>query len=230
MNKRVRIQKEDRKVMISLAIVLITFVLYLGFRPAPSVGEEKPVAPHSESILALTDTIREEKVEMKVSKRDTMPIRTDRYPGPPERVKYPTKLQPGATIDLNSADTLLLRRVPGIGESFARRIYKYRQLLGGYYVVEQLQEVYGMDRERYDQIVPFFVIKTAVKPLVITSDSIPRHPYLQYRHQNTLRQLSKKYASVTWQMLMESGSFSRDDSLRLAPYLVLPKLEEEKEQ
>ena len=35
------------------------------------------------------------------------PIRTARYPGPPERTHYPKKLEKGATIDLNSADTLL---------------------------------------------------------------------------------------------------------------------------
>lgn len=230
MNQRVRIDREDRKVLLALAGVLIAFVLYLGLRPTPSIADSKNEAPQDLTALS-TDTVSPTP-QHSISKKeyinkDTLPIRTDRYPGPPERIKYPSKLQAGATIDLNSADTLLLRRVPGIGVSFSRRIYKYRELLGGYYVVEQLQEVYGMDRERYDQIAPFFVIKTAVRPLIITEDSIPRHPYLQYRHQHVLQDLARKHATVTWEMLMESGAFSQDDSLRLAPYLMLPNFLDE---
>lgn len=233
MKQKVRIDREDRKVLLALAGVLIAFVLYLGLRPSPSIAESNNQAQR-ELIALSTDTVpptqpTSSRKSHETTHKDTLPIRTDRYPGPPQRVKYPSKLQAGATIDLNSADTLLLRRVPGIGESFSRRIYRYRELLGGYYVVEQLQEVYGMDRERYDQIAPFFVIKTAVRPLIITEDSIPRHPYLQFRHQNVLRDLAGKYSTVTWEMLMESGAFSKDDSLRLAPYLVLPNLLKEED-
>lgn len=220
------ISKNDRKVMILLVILLAVFGAYLGIRETrASKGLELIESFDTRDTVYIVkrdvkaDSLSLEVEQGFVNQRDTMAIKTDRYPGPPERVKYISKLQEGATIDLNSADTLLLMRVPGIGPSYARRICKYRDMLGGYYVVEQLQEVYGMDRERYDLIAPYMTIKTPVTLLVISEDSIPRHPYLAWRHTNKLRQMVLDREEITWTKLMESGVFSHDDSLRLAPYL-----------
>ena len=79
------------------------------------------------------------------------------YVGAPDQPKYTSqpKLQAGQRIDLNSADTLALQQVPGIGPSFARRIARYRDQLGGYYTVLQLQEIFGMEPDRYQRIKPF---------------------------------------------------------------------------
>ena len=44
-------------------------------------------------------------------------------------------------VDLNKADTSILKRIPGIGSTLARMIVVYRQRLGGFYDVSQLQEV-----------------------------------------------------------------------------------------
>lgn len=228
MKRSRRIDREDRRAMLVLASVLAAFVLYIAFRPTSGIAENNRETLR-QSVVSEVDSLLVPKSlesEEDAISSDMAPIRTDRYPGPPKKVSYPSKLKPGAIVDLNSADTLLLQRVPGIGATFARRIFMYRELLGGYYVVEQLQEVYGMDRERYDQISSYFVIKTDVRPLVITEDSIPHHPYLQFRHRDALRRLTSKHATVTWDMLMQSGVFNRDDSLRLAPYLSLPKIED----
>lgn len=213
-----------------MLIVLLLFVTglmsYTIISSTASKGghnEEIPQAnqPASPDSLTLnTDTLQVTSDTIQATAKSELPlIRTERYPGPPKRTQYPKKLEKGRRIDLNSADTLLLVRVPGIGPSFARRIYKYREILGGYYVVEQLQEVYGMDRERYDQIAPYMEIKTPPRPLHISRDSIQRHPYLQWRHVNVIRDLLRAGQEINWQGLMESGQFTHDDSLRLAPYL-----------
>ena len=62
------------------------------------------------------------------------------------------KYAPGTLVELNTADTTILKKVPGIGSTFARRIMKYRELLGGFYDVSQLAEVYGIDEERYQAL------------------------------------------------------------------------------
>lgn len=219
---RLRFNKSDRVVLILLVVLILSYVLYSGItaKGLPSPTEVQDTIP---PVVARLDTTPPAPVEKEKSKSAPAPIRTDRYPGPPPETKRPEaylpKLKPGATIDLNTADTTLLKRVPGIGSSFARRIVKYRDLLGGYYVVEQLQEVYGMDRERYDAIYPYFTVGTAVRPLTLTIDSISYHPYLSWRHKRTLRRLLEEEQPLDWSHLMATGDFTRDDSLRLAPYM-----------
>ena len=219
---RLRFNKSDRVVLILLVVLILSYVLYSGItaKGLPSPTEVQDTIP---PVVARLDTTPPAPVEKEKSKSTPAPIRTDRYPGPPPDTKRPEaylpKLKPGATIDLNTADTTLLKRVPGIGSSFARRIVKYRDLLGGYYVVEQLQEVYGMDRERYDAIYPYFTVGTAVRPLTLTIDSISYHPYLSWRHKRALRRLLEAEQSLDWSHLMVTGDFTRDDSLRLAPYM-----------
>ena len=51
------------------------------------------------------------------------------------------KLSASESISLNKSDTADWKKVPGIGSSYAKRIVKYRALLGGYKSVEQLKEV-----------------------------------------------------------------------------------------
>lgn len=217
---RLRFNKSDRVVLILLVVLILSYVLYSGVtaKGLPGMIEVPDTIP---PVVTKLDTVPQAPVEKE--KNTPAPIRTDRYPGPPPEAKrteaYLPKLKPGATIDLNSADTTLLKRVPGIGSSFARRIVKYRDLLGGYYVVEQLQEVYGMDRERYDAIHPYFTVGTAVRPLTLTIDSISYHPYLSWRHKRTLRRLLEEEQPLDWSHLMATGDFTRDDSLRLAPYM-----------
>lgn len=217
---RLRFNKSDRVVLILLVVLILSYVLYSGItaKGLPSPTEVQDTIP---PVVAKLDTTPPAPVEKE--KSTPAPIRTDRYPGPPPETKRPEaylpKLKPGATIDLNTADTTLLKRVPGIGSSFARRIVKYRELLGGYYVVEQLQEVYGMDRERYDAIYPYFTVGTAVRPLTLTIDSISYHPYLSWRHKRALRRLLEAEQPLDWSHLMATGDFTRDDSLRLAPYM-----------
>lgn len=217
---RLRFNRSDRVVLILLVVLILSYVLYSGVtaKGLPGMTEVPDTIP---PVVAKLDTVPQAPVEKE--KNTPAPIRTDRYPGPPPESKraeaYLPKLKPGATIDLNSADTTLLKRVPGIGSSFARRIVKYRDLLGGYYVVEQLQEVYGMDRERYDAIHSYFTVGTAVRPLTLTIDSISYHPYLSWRHKRTLRRLLEEEQPLDWSHLMATGDFTRDDSLRLAPYM-----------
>jgi competence protein ComEA len=55
-------------------------------------------------------------------------------------------------FDINTCDSARLESLPGIGPVLAARIIKFRNLLGGYYSVEQLREVYGLPAETYGRI------------------------------------------------------------------------------
>jgi competence ComEA-like helix-hairpin-helix protein len=95
------------------------------------------------------------------------------------QTKRPTPL-----IELNTADTLDLQVLKGVGQSYARRIYKYRILLGGFRSVEQIKEVYGMTKELYELLLPQITIDTSqIQKLNINTASIKElnhHPYIDY--------------------------------------------------
>jgi competence ComEA-like helix-hairpin-helix protein len=48
-------------------------------------------------------------------------------------------------VDINTADSATWVALNGIGSGFAKRIMIYREKLGGFYQVDQLKEVYGLD-------------------------------------------------------------------------------------
>lgn len=69
---------------------------------------------------------------------------------------YTRKFAKGTVVEINSADTTVLKGVPGIGSTFANRIVKYRNLLGGFCHIEQLKEVYGIDEAKYELLKDWF--------------------------------------------------------------------------
>ena len=71
---------------------------------------------------------------------------------PAESRKYPS----GTIVSLNLADTTELKHIPGIGSSIARLIVNYRSRLGGFYRIEQLEEIH-LD---YRQLNDWFSIDT----------------------------------------------------------------------
>lgn len=87
-------------------------------------------------------------------------------------------------IELNTADSLDLQQLKGIGPSYAKRIIKYRDLLGGYNNVNQLMEVYGMDKNRFDGIKNHILInKDIVLKINVNQTTIKeliKHPYIEF--------------------------------------------------
>ncbi len=86
------------------------------------------------------------------------------------------------TIELNTADTTLLKKLQGIGSVLSLRIIKYRELLGGYFSVEQLQEVYGISDSLFRQIKPYLKADTtSIKKIQVNKavmQQLSRHPYI----------------------------------------------------
>jgi DNA uptake protein ComE-like DNA-binding protein len=85
-------------------------------------------------------------------------------------------------IDLNSADSIDLISLPGIGPYFAGKIIDYRTKLGGFATSEQLMDVYGIDRERYsifcDRV---WADKSKVVKLKLaeaSADDLAKNPYI----------------------------------------------------
>jgi competence protein ComEA len=114
------------------------------------------------------------------------------------------KLKPGATVEINGADSARLTQVRGIGPSFAMRIIRYRDRLGGFYHKEQLMEVFGVDTAKYNEIDKQLTIDpakvTRLKINTISLPSLQQFPYLNYKQVNAIIQYRAQhgnYNSIT---------------------------------
>lgn len=133
---------------------------------------------------------------------------------------YPVKIVEGETVDLNCGDTAVYRQVPGIGSFFARRIADYRQRLGGYVSVDQLDEIddFPLDAKKY-----FAIGNAQPQRLMINRlslNQLKRHPYINFYQAKAIverRRLSGPLHDIG--ELRGSLDFPEEDIRRLAPYV-----------
>lgn len=92
----------------------------------------------------------------------------------------PYKTRKNKKVDLNHADEAVLQYVKGIGPTFSKRIIKYRELLGGYHHIGQLQEVYGMDIDLFLLIKDQVEISNNTRKLNLNTENYRElvHPYI----------------------------------------------------
>lgn len=85
-------------------------------------------------------------------------------------------------FDLNTGDTTDFMKIKGIGSGYAKRIIKFRDMLGGFASTEQIRETYGLPPETVDEILKYGFLKNGVKRLKVNQISLTdfRHPYLKY--------------------------------------------------
>ncbi len=87
-------------------------------------------------------------------------------------------------IELNSATVNELMSVKGIGEKTAERILKYRNILGGFYSLIQLNEVYGISEENYMKMkLQLKINRLAIKRININfadKQELAHNPYISF--------------------------------------------------
>lgn len=100
--------------------------------------------------------------------------------GERDTVRSPIKIEPTERVVLNDADTNRLKKVPGIGSHFARKIVQYRDRLGGFYSVNQLLEIDDFP----ESALSFFIIPDDQLRKInlnrLTLDQLRRHPYINF--------------------------------------------------
>ncbi|MCA6389503.1 MAG: helix-hairpin-helix domain-containing protein [Cytophagales bacterium] len=89
-------------------------------------------------------------------------------------------------LDLNLADTAQLIKVYGIGPKFSLRIVEYRERLGGFVSMDQLNEVYRLDTTAVGRLKKKFFVLPDYHPRQIrlntaTEKELAAHPYISYK-------------------------------------------------
>lgn len=130
------------------------------------------------------------------------------------------KIVLGETVDISTADTSALKTVPGIGSYFARKIVYYRNQLGGYMSVAQLDEIadFPADSKKF-----FTVENTAVKQIHINTATLVqmrRHPYMGFFRAKTIVDYRNEHGKIgSLEELAGSRYFTDDAIRRLLPYV-----------
>ena len=222
---------ERNALLVLLCLIAIMGIVLLQTSdedsPTPIPAPSTPVQADSLSATA-TDSLP--KAPNRPLEQPTVAMRSAKrpqtWPRLPQRTTYrqtTEKFPVGTIVELNQADTLTLKKIPGIGSTFARRIVGYRELLGGFYTVEQLAEVYGIDEERYNSLSPWFKVDTTrIRPLRVNQLSykeLLRHPYLNASQVRQLDRLRRKAPLQSWNDFILLEEFSTVDYQRLRPYL-----------
>ena len=139
-----------------------------------------------------------------------------------DTVRYPIKIQSDERIVLNRADTTTLRKVPGIGSHFARKIVEYRRRLGGFYRVQQLLEIEDFP----ETAIAFFIIpdSTQPKPCInvnrLSLNELKRHPYINFYQARDIVDYRRLHGPIkSLQELRLSPDFTPSDIQRLLPYV-----------
>lgn len=129
--------------------------------------------------------------------------------------------------DLNTADTLALMRVRGVGKKLAERILKYRNALGGFVSVEQLYEVYRLDSAAIGELRKSFFVGPDFIPVQLAVNTALReqlavHPYLSPRAANAI--VTYRFQHGDFSGLRDLQKIPLIDSVtlkKLLPYLKL---------
>lgn len=185
----------------TLLLLLLVFVL-LGVRIL--LAQQSVKTPHftAENSAVVNDSVNQQKLRVAKS------IKTD---------------QP---VELNTADTTLLKQLRGIGSGYAKMIVNYRTKLGGFYSKEQLLEVYRFPAETYAKIEhQLWVDTTYIQKLPINQlsiDQLKRHPYIRYfqaksLYDNRLNKPEQRYNALD--DLVEDRDVTPQFIAKIAPYL-----------
>lgn len=225
------LRKSDRKVILTLLCVIVVALGVFFF--AGGEGESNELTP-ADTLQkeAKRDTFQHRPyrertktvyVRTKVVYRDTA---YHRGKGLSEaeydsvKAHYQVKIKPGEHVVLNTADTTILKTVPGIGPYFARKVVEYGQRLGGYVSVDQLDEIEGFPLDAKDYLTVEGASPRKLNVNSLTLNELRKHPYLSFYQAKAITDYRRLHGPLkSLQDLRLSKDFPPEAIKRLEPYV-----------
>lgn len=140
----------------------------------------------------------------------------------PAYTPYPKqdKISAGQTIDINTADTTQLKRIPGIGSYFARRIVELRQRKGAFTSPQQLLSITNFP----ESSLAYMTASQNFSKIYVntmTQQQLQQHPLLNYVQARDIINLRRTRGNITSvQQLSFLASFSPELIKQITPLLV----------
>ena len=136
----------------------------------------------------------------------------------------PLKVESAIMVELNSADTAKLVQLKGVGSVFAKRIIKYRDLLGGFYSTSQLLEVFNFSEDAFKKIENNITADTLlIRKIRLNFAEFPefiRHPYFKKKQVEAIINFRNKngpFQNIT--QLKSNELVDTETFLKIEPYL-----------
>lgn len=150
-----------------------------------------------------------------------------------DSLRYVTKISKGEKIDINTADTTQLKRIPGIGSYYARQIVGKRQRVGGFARLSQLKEIDGFPESALEYMTIEDVSSssssqqsgiTMLKINHLDVKRLSQHPYIRYVQAKDIFAYRRLHGPITSiDALYRLPSFTQEEVKRLEPYLDFSK-------
>lgn len=178
--KKIEIHNRNVNVVVSLTIIATMLIGVMAMRMYLMQANAQEVKSKIELEFDADVKRFKQSVACPVACVEVVPQRTQQGTEP-QRTQQAKSKYADLHVDINSADTSELRKLPGIGEKRALNIVKFRTSLGGFYSVEQLAEVYSMDAALVERLRKYLVCNGDVAKIDINNTNPYKlwHPYLK---------------------------------------------------
>jgi len=216
---------EQRALILLSLLLILSLIFRITVQLLPAREPEGMVEFEQEASLLMASFAQADSLQL-VRSDSTLQKAKGKFTNAFPSVRPANKTSVAYPIDINRADSAQLLPLPGIGPVFAGRIIKYRNLLGGFIRVEQLEEVYGIPDETLDLIRDkIHIDSSAIRKIQLDSATfreLLRHPYLEYEDVKAI--VNYRDFKGTIKILQElQDNYILQDSLlkRVEPYLKL---------
>lgn len=230
--------RSQRRAIVILLVFLVLLIFLLTGEKMSKGKMEIKVEPLliADSLYSKVETDRierERNYKSKTYRREwTASVKDNKRNMTPERVvngeirkdslRFPKqeKYSPGIIIDVNTADTSILKKIPGIGRVISRNVVNYRNRLGGFYDVRQLLEVKYVD----STLLVWFQVKSGVFRKINVNkadiDELRSHPYMDFYKAKSIIDFRRKRGRISSiSQLSMFKEFTEEDIARLGHYL-----------
>ncbi len=128
-------------------------------------------------------------------------------------------------LDINTAKQQDLLRIQGVTRTLAKRIVKFRGVLGGFVKKQQYQEIYGLSQKVRQHLAKHTRIDPAFVPVLLSVNSaspaqLSAHPYLDRRQALSIVRYRLQNGPFCNQEALRAVWLIDDHTLhRISPYL-----------